>query len=79
MAEINHTFSYTFKPGNDQWVKINLELIGIDTNTPLRDQLEAIDETVVGTWAYLKGRIDSEMDEILDEAGSMRIARKDKD
>ncbi len=70
MTEINHSYSYTFKPGNDQWVKINIEVIGIDVNSPLRDQLEAIDETVAGTWAFLRGKIDAQMEDILDQVGT---------
>ena len=69
--EINHKFSFTFKPGRDQWSKVELELVGLNTELPIEEQLESIDEVVKVTWPYLKARVDEEVEEIIELANSV--------
>ena len=67
MVKVSHAFSYTFKPGADQWTKVSLEISEIDTDLPLDEQIRAADDAVQAIWDYSRNRIDREIEEIVDE------------
>ena len=68
--EVNHKFSFTFQPGRNQWSKVELELVGLDTNLPIEEQLESMDDIIKITWPYLKAKVDEEVAEIFEMANN---------
>lgn len=76
MAKITQGFSYTFKPGSDQWSKINLEY-EIDTDLPIKEQLEAADVAANEMWEFLRNKVDVQVGEIYDAVKRAKEAKDD--
>ena len=71
MAKVSVHLGFTFRVGDlatNQYGRVDLSVDQIDTELPLEAQLEeskAIADTV---WEFVKGKIDSQIDEVLDES-----------
>jgi hypothetical protein len=68
MPKISESFSYTFKPGTDQWAKVQVEIHEIDTELPLDEQLAQVGDAVDRVWLYLRNQVDAKVEEIFNEA-----------
>ena len=68
---ISHSLSYTFKIGDNQWIKVNAELVGIDINSPIEGQLEKYDVALSESWKFLFNKVDSEINDIINAANKV--------
>ena len=71
MAEVDVHLGFTFRVGpldHNQYGRVDLTVAQIDTELPVEAQLEeskAIADTV---WEFVKGKVDSQIEEMLDKA-----------
>ena len=69
MAKVDVHLGFTFRVGpleQNQYGRVDLTVAQIDTELPLEPQLDeskAIADTV---WTFVKNKIDSQIDEVLD-------------
>ena len=66
--KISQGFSYTFQPGNGQWSKISLDVHEIDTELPLDEQLQGVEDAVEAVWSFLRNKLDRQIEEVYTEA-----------
>ena len=62
---------FTFRVGDltlNQYGRIDLNVDQIDTELPIDEQLAEVGVTTDNVWKYLKNKIDSQMEEVLDES-----------
>ena len=52
----------------NQYGRIDLNVDQIDTELPIDEQLAEVGVTTDNVWKYLKNKIDSQMEEVLDES-----------
>lgn len=67
MPKVSQEFSYTFKPGNDQWCKVVIDIHEIDTEAPLDEQIRGVDNAIDAIWSFIRNKVDSQIEEVLDE------------
>ena len=71
MAKVDVHLGFTFRVGpldHNQYGRVDLTVAQIDTELPVEAQLEeskAIADTV---WEFVKGKVDSQIEELLDKA-----------
>ena len=71
MAKVDVHLGFTFRVGpldHNQYGRVDLTVAQIDTELPVEAQLEeskAIADTV---WEFVKGKVDSQIEEMLDKA-----------
>ena len=71
MAEVSMHLGFTFSVGDltlNQYGRIDLNVDQIDTELPIDEQLAEVGVTTDNVWKYLKNKIDSQMEEVLDES-----------
>ena len=72
MAKVDVHLGFTFRVGpleQNQYGRVDLTVAQIDTELPVEPQLEeskAIADTV---WDFIKGKVDSQIEEMLDSNG----------
>ena len=70
MAKVSLKLGFTFRVGDlstNQYGRVDLSIDQIDTELPLDEQLEDSKRTAEGIWKFVKGKVDSQIDEVLDE------------
>jgi hypothetical protein len=71
MAKVSMHLGFTFRVGDltlNQYGRIDLNVDQIDTELPIDEQLAEVGVTTDNVWKYLKNKIDSQMEEVLDES-----------
>lgn len=76
MAKLSHSFSYTFCPKPNQWVKINLEVSDVNTELPIDPQMREVEGAVEIIWNFLRNKVDRQIEEIYDEIKSSNNSLK---
>ena len=72
MAKISMHLGFTFRVGElstNQYGRIDLSVDQIDTELPIEQQLEESKDAAEQVWTFIKTKVDSNIDEMLDEAG----------
>ena len=70
MAKVSVHLGFTFRVGpldRNQYGRIDLSLDQIDTELPLQAQLDSSNDVAEVVWKTLKGKVDSQIDEMLNE------------
>ena len=70
MAKISVHLGFTFRVGDlstNQYGRLDLSVDQIDTELPIDDQLNDSKRTAEVVWDFVKTKIDSQLDEVLDE------------
>jgi hypothetical protein len=71
MAKVSVHLGFTFRVGDlstNQYGRMDLSVDQIDTELPIDKQLEDSQNAADQVWAFVKGKIDKQIDEVLDEA-----------
>ena len=71
MAKVSVHLGFTFRVGDlatNQYGRVDLTYDQIDTEIPLKPQLDAADDIADVVWKTLKDKVDSQIDEMLDNA-----------
>ena len=71
MPKVSVHLGFTFRVGDlatNQYGRVDLTYDQIDTEIPLKPQLDAADDVADVVWKTLKGKVDSQIDEMLDNA-----------
>ena len=69
MAKVDVHLGFTFRVGpleKNQYGRVDLTVSQIDTELPVEPQLEESKEVADVVWTFVKGKIDSQIDEMLD-------------
>ena len=69
MAKVDVHLGFTFRVGpldQNQYGRVDLTVYQIDTELPVEPQLEESKEVADVVWTFVKGKIDSQIDEMLD-------------
>ena len=72
MAKVSMHLGFTFRVGDlstNQYGRIDMNIDQIDTELPLDEQLDDSKRTADGIWKYIRGSIDTKIDDMLDETG----------
>ena len=72
MAKVSMHLGFTFRVGElstNQYGRIDLSVDQIDTELPIDQQLEESKDAAEQVWTFIKTKVDSNIDEMLDEAG----------
>ena len=72
MAKVSMHLGFTFRVGDlstNQYGRIDINIDQIDTEVPLDEQLDNSKRTADGIWKYMRGSIDTKIDDMLNEAG----------
>ena len=72
MAKVSMHLGFTFRVGElstNQYGRIDLSVDQIDTELPIAQQLEESKDAAEQVWTFIKTKVDSNIDEMLDEAG----------
>jgi len=70
MAKVSVKLGFTFRVGDlstNQYGRVDLSIDQIDTELPLDEQLDDSKRTAEGIWKFVKDKVDSQIDEVLDE------------
>ena len=70
MAKVSVHLGFTFRVGDlstNQYGRLDLSVDQIDTELPIDDQLNDSKRTAEVVWDFVKTKIDSQLDEVLDE------------
>ena len=71
MAKVSVHLGFTFRVGDlatNQYGRMDLSIDQIDTELPIDKQLEESQQAADQVWEYVKGKIDAQIDEVLDES-----------
>ena len=71
MAKVSMHLGFTFRVGDlqtNQYGRIDLSVDQIDTGLPIEQQLEESKDAAEQVWKFIKTKVDSNIDEMLDEA-----------
>lgn len=69
MAKVDVHLGFTFRVGpleQNQYGRVDLTVSQIDTELPVEAQLEESKEIADVVWAFVKGKVDSQIEEMLD-------------
>ena len=69
MPKVSVKLGFTFRVGDlatNQYGRIDLSIDQIDTERPIDEQLEESKEAAEQVWTFVKGRVDKQIDEVLD-------------
>ena len=72
MPKVSMHLGFTFRVGDlqtNQYGRIDLSVDQIDTDLPIQQQLEESKEAADQVWTFIKERVDSDIDGMLDESG----------
>ena len=70
MSKVSIKLGFTFRVGDlqtNQYGRVDLAVDQIDTELPLDQQLDDVKRTAEGVWDFVKKKVDSQIDEVLDE------------
>ena len=70
MAKVSVHLGFTFRVGpldQNQYGRVDLPYDQIDTELPLQAQLDSSNDVAEVVWKTLKGKVDSQIDEMLNE------------
>ena len=71
MAKVGVHLGFTFRVGplaNNQYGRVDLTVDQIDTELPVEPQLEDSKKVADTVWDFIKNKVDSQIDEMLDGA-----------
>ena len=71
MAKVSGHLGFTFRVGpleTNQYGRVDLSVDQIDTELPVKPQLEAAKEIADVIWEFVKGKVDTQIEEMLDKA-----------
>ena len=69
MAKVSVDLGFTFKFGEgDSWAKIYSYVHDIDTELPLKEQLEKVDKALETTFKYLMLKVDKQIEAVVKKA-----------
>jgi len=71
MAKVGVHLGFTFRVGplaNNQYGRVDLTVDQIDTELPIESQLEDSKKVADTVWDFIKNKVDSQLDEMLDGA-----------
>ena len=71
MAKVSVHLGFTFRVGDlatNQYGRMDLSVDQIDTELPIDKQLEESEQAAELVWQFVKGKIDSQIDGVLDES-----------
>ena len=71
MAKVSVHLGFTFRVGDlstNQYGRMDLSVDQIDTELPIDKQLEESKQAADQVWEYVKGKVDAQIDEVLDES-----------
>ncbi len=69
MAKVDVHLGFTFRVGpleQNQYGRVDLTVSQIDTELPVEPQLEESKEVADVVWEFVKGKVDAQIDEMLD-------------
>ena len=69
MAKVDVHLGFTFRVGpleQNQYGRVDLTVSQIDTELPVEPQLEESKEVADVIWSFVKGKVDSQIEEMLD-------------
>ena len=69
MAKVDVHLGFTFRVGpleQNQYGRVDLTVSQIDTELPVEPQLEESKEVADVVWNFVKGKVDSQIEEMLD-------------
>ena len=69
MAKIAVHLGFTFRVGpldTNQYARVDLTADEIDTSIPLEPQLEEIGDATDKVWEFVRSKVDSQIDELID-------------
>ena len=72
MSKVSVHLGFTFRVGpldQNQYGRVDLTYDQIDTELPLQPQLDSSNDVAEVVWKTLKGKVDSQIDEMLNEGG----------
>ena len=70
MAKVSGHLGFTFRVGpleQNQYGRVDLTVDQIDTELPIEPQLEEAKQVADGVWTFIKGKVDAQIEDILDE------------
>ena len=71
MAKVSVHLGFTFRVGDlstNQYGRMDLSVDQIDTELPIDKQLEDSKQAAEQVWTFVKDKIDTQIDEVLDES-----------
>lgn len=71
MAKVSVHLGFTFRVGDlstNQYGRMDLSIDQIDTELPIDKQLEDSKQAAEQVWTFVKDKIDTQIDEVLDES-----------
>ena len=69
MAKVSVHLGFTFRVGpldRNQYGRVDLTVDQIDIDLPLESQLEGATEVADKVWEFVRGKVDAQLEEILD-------------
>ena len=70
MAKVSVHLGFTFRVGDlstNQYGRVDLNIDQIDTDLPINQQLNEAGMVADQVWHVIKGRVDSQIEEVLDK------------
>ena len=70
MAKVSGHLGVTFRVGpleQNQYGRVDLTVDQIDTELPIEPQLEEAKQVADVVWTFIKGKVDAQIEDILDE------------
>jgi|TARA_R110000765_G_scaffold386968_1_gene479082 hypothetical protein len=71
MPKVSVHLGFTFRVGDlstNQYGRVDLTVDQIDTERPIDEQIEESKEAAEQVWTFVKGKIDTQIDDILDNS-----------
>ena len=72
MAKVDAHLGFTFRVGpleTNQYGRVDLTVSQIDTALPIEPQLEESKKVADVVWEFIKGKVDAQIEEMLDSNG----------
>ena len=71
MAKVDVHLGFTFRVGpleQNQYGRVDLTVAQIDTELPVEPQLEESKKVADVVWEFIKGKVDAQIEEMLDKS-----------
>ena len=71
MAKVEAHLGFTFRVGpldQNQYGRVDLTVSQIDTDLPIEPQLEESKKVADVVWEFIKGKVDSQIEDMLDSS-----------
>ena len=71
MAKVDAHLGFTFRVGpleQNQYGRVDLTVSQIDTDLPVEPQLEESKKVADVVWEFIKGKVDAQIEEMLDKS-----------